>query len=87
MNSLGSEEGSVIGLELPKKGVKETPKNADCYPAHYWDIAVLAVSDVEKEVSVDAVRDGTCGDLAGMKIPEGCRLIFERREERRVVGG
>ena len=42
---------------LPKKGVKETPKNADGSPKCYWDIVVLAVPDTTNDVPLAAVRD------------------------------
>ncbi|MBO7689158.1 MAG: hypothetical protein J6V72_22455 [Kiritimatiellae bacterium] len=42
---------------LPKKGVKETPKNADGSPKYYWDIAVLAVPDTTNDVPLAEVRD------------------------------
>ena len=42
---------------LPKKGVKETPKNADGSPKYYWDVAVLAVPDTTNDVPVAEVRD------------------------------
>ena len=42
---------------LPKKGVKETPKNADGSPKYYWDVAVLAVPDTTNDVPLAAVRD------------------------------
>ena len=44
-------------VKLPKKGVKETPKNADGSPKYYWDIAVLAVPDTTNDVPLAEVRD------------------------------
>ena len=44
-------------VKLPKKGVKETPKNADGSPKYYWDIAVLAVPDSTNDVPLAEVRD------------------------------
>lgn len=44
-------------VTLPKKGVKETPKNADGSPKYYWDIAVLAVPDTTNDVPLAEVRD------------------------------
>ena len=42
---------------LPRKDVKETPKNADGSPKYFWDIAVLAVPDTTNDVPLAAVRD------------------------------
>ncbi len=50
----GDMRGAVT---LPKKGVKETPKNADGSPKYYWDIAVLAVPDTTNDVPLAEVRD------------------------------
>ena len=47
----------TITVKLPKKGVKETPKNADGSPKYYWDIAVLAVPDTTNDVPLAEVRD------------------------------
>ena len=44
-------------VTLPKKGVTETPKNADGSPKYYWDIAVLAVPDTTNDVPIAEVRD------------------------------
>jgi len=44
-------------VNLPKKGVKETPKNADGSPKYFWDIAVLAVPDTTNDVPLAQVRD------------------------------
>ena len=42
---------------LPKKGVKETPKNADGSPKYYWDVAALAVPDTTNDIPIAEVRD------------------------------
>lgn len=55
--TVGKGEGPSIDLTLPKKGVKETPKNKDGSPAYYWDIAVLAVPDSTNDVPLASVRD------------------------------
>ncbi|MBQ6007097.1 MAG: hypothetical protein IJL17_01060 [Kiritimatiellae bacterium] len=47
-------------VKLPKKGVKETPKNADGSPKYYWDIAVLAMPDTTNDVPLAEVRDVSC---------------------------
>ncbi len=52
-------------VKLPRKGVKETPKNADGSPKYYWDIAVFAVPDTTNDVPLAEVRDvSRCLDRA-----------------------
>lgn len=52
--------GAGLRVMLPKKGVKETPRNKDGTPRLYWDIAVLAVpkpANKDDFVPVADVRD------------------------------
>ena len=54
-----AQGGGTIRVDLPRKGVSTTPKNADGTPKHYWDIAVLAVPAAKEGGCVPAgdVRD------------------------------
>ena len=54
INVCGAPRAAVT---LPRKGVKETPKNADGSPKYHWDIAVLAVPDTTNDVPLAEVRD------------------------------
>ena len=69
-------------VTLPKKGVKETPKNADGSSKYYWDIAVLAVPDTTNDVPLAEVRDVSrylnreTGAFEWPDAPEGKWRIF-----------
>ena len=68
---------SRAAVTLPRKGVKETPKNADGSPKYFWDIAVLAVPDTTNDVPLAEVRDVSrylnreTGAFAWPDAPEG----------------
>ena len=57
MERCNGRDARCPSVVLPKKGVKETPKNADGSPKYYWDIAVLAVPDTTNDVPLAEVRD------------------------------
>ena len=52
-----ADANGAVRVSLPKRGAKETPRNPDGSPKHYWDVATLAVPVKKGFVQANEVID------------------------------
>ena len=87
-----TDANGAVRVSLPKRGAKETPRNPDGSPKHYWDVASLAVPvkrgfvQTNEVVDVSGCLDRASGTLVWKAPSAGEWLVIRAGAVPKIFG-